>query len=312
VIAGTYLAPYSLNYIPHLTGFSANVRRDVFPGFRVGRVAVSDVNADDSHQFAITGGDWEGIFGVDADGWITITNTVALQNTLTPSFVLSVQVTDSGAPPLSASADATITVVESGTLPTAVQREMFKDIGNGTAVSALTSSAKYPGKVDELVPLTSFATAVDVADNYGSRVRALLIPPVDGSYRFYIASDDASQLKLSTTTNLANASVIASVNGYSSPGVYTAEANQTSAYRTLVGGQRYYIEALQKEGGGGDHLSVAWTIPGDTGTNVIDGAYLEPVDLGYAPQFGNQTLGVFATAINGAVIGRLSASDFRY
>jgi len=91
--------------------------------------------------------------------------------------------------------------------------------------------------------------------------------------------------------------------------VYNKEAAQISAYRTLVAGQRYYIEALQKEGGGGDHLSVAWTLPGTTATNVIPGDYLEPFDLGFAPQFANQSLSVFESAINGVVIGRLSASD---
>ena len=309
VIAGSYLAPFSLNYVPHVTGFTGEVRRDAFPGFRVGRIAVSDVNEDDSHQFTITSGDFEGIFGVDSDGWITVANAEALQNTLTPTFVLSVNVTDSGVPPLSTNADTIISVAEPDTIPVAFRREMFKDIGSGTAVSALTSSAKYPGKVDELVTLTDFSTAVDVADNFGSRVRAYLVPPSSGSYRFYIASDDASQLKLSTTTNPASAAVIASVSSYSSPGVYNKEAGQISAYRSLVAGQRYYIEALQKEGGGGDHLSVAWTMPGTTATNVISGAYLEPFDLGYAPQFANQSLGVFESAINGVVIGRLTASD---
>ena len=41
---------------------------------------------------------------------------------------------------------------------------------------------------------------------------------------------------------------------------------QRSASVPLVAGQRYYLEALQKEGGGGDHVEVAWAGPG-----IVDG-----------------------------------------
>jgi hypothetical protein len=49
----------------------------------------------------------------------------------------------------------------------------------------------------------------------------------------------------------------------------------------LVVGQKYYIEALHKEGGGGDNLAVGWIGPGigDTIT-VIDGQYLSPYIYG--------------------------------
>ena len=45
---------------------------------------------------------------------------------------------------------------------------------------------------------------------------------------------------------------------------------------TLVAGQRYYIEALMKEGGGGDNLAVAWAVPGTSTPVVIAGQYLSP------------------------------------
>ena len=41
--------------------------------------------------------------------------------------------------------------------------------------------------------------------------------------------------------------------------------------RSLVAGQKYYIEALVKEGGGGDHLSIGWTGPGFSEITVITG-----------------------------------------
>ena len=114
---------------------------------------------------------------------------------------------------------------------------MFYNLGSGTTVADLTNSAKFPGKPDALAAMSSFASATDVADNYGSRVRAYVVPPVSGDYTFFIASDDDSQLRLSTDTNPANATVIASVSGWTDANVWTKYASQTSPVRTgLVAG----------------------------------------------------------------------------
>ncbi len=311
VIPGLYLAPYSMNYLPHSTGFTTNVRRDVFPGTRLGRVAVADPNAADTHTFAILSGNTEDIFGIDPAGYIVVTNEAALQATATPSFTLSVRATDSGSPPLSATASVVLNIVEAeGIASTRLQREMFYNIGSGTAVSDLTGNAKFPGKPDALTAMSSFASAVDVADSYGSRVRGYVVPPVDGDYQFFIASDDNSQLKFSRTTNPANATIIASVPDWTDAQVWSKYASQRSALITgLVAGQAYYIEALQKEGGGGDHVSVAWIVPGSGVTNVIPQENLQPININGAPQMPSQTLTVLQSATGGTTIGRLTASD---
>ncbi len=59
----------------------------------------------------------------------------------------------------------------------------------------------------------------------------------------------------------------------------TDYAEQKSAAITLVAGQKYYIEALQKEEGGGDNLAVGWAKPGQATTapsEVIPGWVLTP------------------------------------
>jgi hypothetical protein len=53
-------------------------------------------------------------------------------------------------------------------------------------------------------------------------------------------------------------------------------AEQKSAPIYLEGGQEYPVWALWKEGGGGDHCSVAWQGPDSPGRTVIDGYYLKP------------------------------------
>ena len=51
----------------------------------------------------------------------------------------------------------------------------------------------------------------------------------------------------------------------------------------VAGGQKYYLEVNHKEGGGGDHVSVGWTTPSDSTTNVIAASFITPFDIDYAP-----------------------------
>ena len=119
-------------------------------------------------------------------------------------------------------------------------------------------------------------------NDYGQRVQGYLYAPVTGNYNFWIASDDNSQLWLSTSANPSNAVMIADVTSNTGFEQWTAETTQQSASISLVAGQRYYIEALMKQGGGGDNLSVAWSYNATnnttTGTTpfVIAGQYLAP------------------------------------
>ena len=311
VIPGTYLAPYLLNYVPHAIGFTNTVHRAVLAGARLGQVTMTDLNTNDAHSFAITAGNTAGIFSMDTNGWVYVANDAALAASATTNFILTFRCTDNGTPALSGTNTVALNLVEANVVATTLlQREMFTNIGSGTVVSALTGSAKYPNKPDALVPLTSFASPADVADNFGSRIRGYVVPSVSGDYRFFIASDDSSQLKFSRDTNAANATVIASVTGYTSQNVWNTFSTQTSALITgLVAGQRYYIEALHKEGSGGDHVSVAWLVPGSGVTNIIPGANLQPVDLNAAPQINNLTLGLMQSVANGTTVATVTASD---
>ena len=317
VISGLYLASCPVNYLPHASGFSATVRQGAFSGTAVGAILVSDVNASDRHSFSISGGNAAGLFSIEpATGIVRVQDEAALAAAPAGSYNLTVTVTDSGLPALSSTATASIALVGSDSLPSPVlRRELWTNVGSGTAVSDLTNNPAYPGRPDKFQDLTAFASAVDTADNYGSRIRAYLTPALSGSYRFFIASDDASALLLSTDDNPTNAQRIAYVNGWTSANAWASTSSQISALKTLIAGQRYYIEAVHKEGGGGDHVEVAWAGPGivDTNsqpaTNVIAGSYLSPLDLNFPPRLLNQTLPVFASVANGTAIGRVSVQD---
>lgn len=147
----------------------------------------------------------------------------------------------------------------------------------GTAVTSLTSAAKYPNSPDISRTVTQLVGNY-AGDNYGARLSAVIIPPVTGSYRFYIASDDYSQLKLNATgTAASGATVIASVSGTTTTNQWNKYASQQSAALNLTAGQAVYCEALHKEGTGSDYLSVGWSIDGGA-IQVIDGVYLAVPD----------------------------------
>jgi|GEM_PF-872123 len=147
-----------------------------------------------------------------------------------------------------------------------ILREYWTGIG-GSTIADLTNNPNYPNNPSGSDFPTSFEGPVDWADNYGTRFRGYVHPPVSGSYVFWISSDDNSVLYLSTDSNPANKVQIASVPGWTSSRQWDKFPEQQSAPIVLQAGQKYYIEALQKEGGGGDNIAVRWQLPGGVWEN---------------------------------------------
>jgi hypothetical protein len=125
-------------------------------------------------------------------------------------------------------------------------------------------------------PLSSFEAPTNAGDNYGARVRAYVIAPQSGNYTFWIASDDDSQLQLATNDSPVTKRLIASVSGFTNPQEWGKYPSQKSDIVTLQAGQKYYVEALHKEGTNGDHLAVGWQLPNGSIERPIPGAYLAP------------------------------------
>jgi hypothetical protein len=146
---------------------------------------------------------------------------------------------------------------------------------SGTAVSNLTSNVAYPNSPSFTNYITSLEGPTNILDNYGTRIRGYLYPPATGNYTFWIASDDNGELWLSTDGTPANKTRIANVSDWTNSREWTKFASQQSSPVALTAGQKYYIEVLQKENGGGDNIAVAWSGPGIS-QQVIDGKYLSP------------------------------------
>jgi hypothetical protein len=140
-------------------------------------------------------------------------------------------------------------------------REVFSNIP-GVTLDALTNSPAYPNKPTSTNIITDFFEApTDVAEDYGQRLRGIFTAPLSGKYTFWIAADDYAGLFLSTDAGPDKARWIAGVLGWTPPRQWDSLPEQKSAPITLVAGARYYIEALQKEGGGGYNLAVRWVRP---------------------------------------------------
>ena len=155
-----------------------------------------------------------------------------------------------------------------------VLREWWTGVG-GVNVGNLTGSAAYKGAPTGTALESSFEAPSNWADNYGTRMRGYLYPPVSGTYRFWIAGDDNAELYLGVSSDPATARRVAYVPDWSNAREWDKFVNQASGGIYLEAGKAYYIEALQKEGAGGDNLAVAWTIPGGS-RNVISAQYLAP------------------------------------
>ena len=157
----------------------------------------------------------------------------------------------------------------------------------GTAVSALLADPRYPASPSVLAYIREFSSRPVFPDaasmnDYGGRLSGWIVPPETAEYNFFIRSDDNSQLSLSIDDNPANATIIATESGCCGP-FENPGAPETSGPISLTAGNRYYIEAIWKEGGGGDYCDVAWRKVGDTTPAInltfIPGTVLET----YAP-----------------------------
>ncbi|MCW1886347.1 discoidin domain-containing protein [Luteolibacter flavescens] len=149
---------------------------------------------------------------------------------------------------------------------------------------ALTADARYPEFPNSMQLRSSFEAPANAGNNFGSRMRAYLTPPVTGSYRLWISGDDEAVLRMSPTYEESRAMEIASVPSATNPREWGRFPVQQSAPVNLVAGRLYYIEALHRDGTGNDHLAVAWTGPGTTTPTVIAGQHLMPVGPVPGPQ----------------------------
>jgi internalin A len=180
---------------------------------------------------------------------------------------------------------ATVSIIDDEDTSGRLLREFYSGIPGGS-LSLLRASPKFPSSPDVVDFVTQLESA-NLGDNYGVRLSGLITPPADGDYIFYIAGDDNSELWLSTDASPSNKTLIAAEPQWNGFREWTSGSNQASRGNPpanisttihLTASQSYYIEVLQKEGGGGDQVSVTWSKVGDlvpaNGSAPIGGEHL--------------------------------------
>lgn len=181
-----------------------------------------------------------------------------------------------------------------------ISREVWTGI-SGVGIAQIPLNTP-PDIADER---TIFEIPVNALDNFGTRMRGFICPPITGQYTFWISSDDNGELYLSNNADPANKTLIANVPSWSSSRQWDKFSEQQSAPVTLIAGESYYIEALQKEGTGGDNLAVGWQLPNGTFQRPIPGSRLSPYNgippvasFTASPLMGNAPLFVTFDASN--------------
>jgi parallel beta-helix repeat protein len=156
-------------------------------------------------------------------------------------------------------------------IPGSILREVWNnDYGNDVAQVPVQTAPSSSSQI------TSLEGPINSGANYGVRIRGFIIPPATGSYTFWIAADDAGELWLSTDVNPNNKVQIAHNLSWTNIREWTKYADQKSKAITLQAGQKYYIEVLHKQGGGGGNLAVRWMLPDGTMESPISGIHLAP------------------------------------
>jgi len=153
------------------------------------------------------------------------------------------------------------------------QNSPFGNLSDLNAVRAFIGAK--PADVSQ--PLTSFTTDEGVSDQYIGRISGWVVAPSTGNYTFWVASDDSSRVWLSSDQTPDNARLICSVDGWTHYHSWDQNPSQKSSPVSLSAGQGYWIEALWQEGGGGDHMALAWQGPG-VSRQVIAGTSLSDVN----------------------------------
>ena len=118
--------------------------------------------------------------------------------------------------------------------------------------------------------------------DYGQLIFGYLKPPNSGSYRFAIASDDASELWLSPSKDSNQKELIARVFDQEA-GIAWTSKNQLDKYPYQISkaldlheGREYYIEVIHKQGAGNGFLEVYWKSSNAKDFKLITGEHFSP------------------------------------
>jgi hypothetical protein len=206
-----------------------------------------------------------------------------------------------------------------------------------SAPSRSTIEAGAAAPPQHLFASPRFESPLDTGgDNYANRLLGYFVPPVTGDYVFFMNSDDDADLFLSTDTTPDHKRLISQEVGWANSGLgwsqtggggdslaqrrsdqFTDPSTGTQPYSAgihMLAGQKYYMEGVHKEGGGGDYFAATYKLISDIDpANGTDSALVGNAIGMYAPRipwvaFLSQPSG--ATVTSGGNSVTFSASGY--
>lgn len=169
--------------------------------------------------------------------------------------------------------DTTLNVTTAGLvdLSAFLQAKVWFGIG-GTAVDALLSDPHYQDPPDKTYYVNGMSFGETsgfgntYGDNFGVVIQGTFTAPETASYKFFVRSDDASQLFINTAGGTAPdptaSTPIANEDGCCKS--FLEDAPYASEAIALTAGKQYGLTYVVKEGGGGDWGQVAIRKEGDS------------------------------------------------
>ncbi len=119
----------------------------------------------------------------------------------------------------------------------------------GTTIYHLVYGTNYFSSTPSLSILLTelLESPSNIGDNYGSRMKGWLKPPVTGDYTFLIAFDNEGELWLSTDSSSLNKVRVCYQPGSSVSGQWDEFPRQKSQNISLAAGQAYYYEVRGRD-----------------------------------------------------------------
>ncbi len=139
--------------------------------------------------------------------------------------------------------------------------------GNLSDLALATNTVKFISGIPDMFAYQTYSgfytnLGNSGQDNYLGKFYTYFVPPTNGNYKFWIRGDDANALYMNTNT--VNSTDPTGKNYLIHMPQFIAVNYLSNKVVSLVGGQRYYMEGLWREGGGGDGMTVAVRSGADT------------------------------------------------